>query len=262
MKSRNIGRWVVRSAVVLIGWTLQSSSAQERSNDPFTPSTALSDVGPADTNVPRTRSVTPPSTGPARRERRVEVNGSVFVDPVPSGWDLKSAIRQAAEELRDAEGDEAQAKAQTNLRDLLSKYFVDDMKRRQAELEEMASRLRKLEEQLARRRDRMQEIVDLQIKVLINEADGLGFFSSGQPSDSQPTPNAYYFYSPRPNSPPQKVVVPTPALPSEADPSSAGSPRPARVAPVAPPTERYEPPQPAATAPSPERETDDEPYAE
>jgi hypothetical protein len=116
-----------------------------------------------------------------------------------AGPDSKSAIRKAAEELRDAKGDEAKAKAEANLRELLIKYFGADMVRREKELEAMQNRLKKLQEQLAKRDDKMQEIVDLQIKVLANEAEGLGFFS-GDPSPSglpRAPQNPYYFYSPR-----------------------------------------------------------------
>jgi hypothetical protein len=98
--------------------------------------------------------------------------------------DAVSAMRTAAAKLRDAEGDEAKSKAEEQLRELLNKYFEDDMKRRQAELKEMESRLRKLHEQLERRAEKMDEIIDLQVKVLVNQADGLGFFSESDPKRS------------------------------------------------------------------------------
>jgi hypothetical protein len=89
------------------------------------------------------------------------------------------AIHQAAEELRDAEGDEAKANAEKKLRNVLTEYFNKDMEQRQKSLEQMQARLEKLKGQLERRRAKEDEIVDLQIKVLINEVEGLGFFSGG-----------------------------------------------------------------------------------
>jgi hypothetical protein len=44
-------------------------------------------------------------------------------------------------------------------------------------LEGIAARLQKLQAQLDRRREKKQEIIDLQVKLAVNEAEGLGFFS-------------------------------------------------------------------------------------
>jgi hypothetical protein len=87
------------------------------------------------------------------------------------------ALRQAAEALRDAEGDEAKADAESKLRELLADYFDEDMERRAAELEQIEQRVSTLREQLERRGNHKPEIIDLQVKVLVNEAEGLGFFS-------------------------------------------------------------------------------------
>jgi hypothetical protein len=96
--------------------------------------------------------------------------------------DPRSAIRQAAEALRDAEGDDAKADAETTLRGLLADYFDEDMVRRVAELEDIEKRVRTLRSQLQRRGNHKPEIIDLQVKVLVNEADGLGFFTNAEPS--------------------------------------------------------------------------------
>lgn len=52
------------------------------------------------------------------------------------------------------------------------------MVRREAEVTKVEQRLAKLRELLERRRTKKQEIVELQTKVVINEADGLGFYES------------------------------------------------------------------------------------
>jgi hypothetical protein len=142
---------------------------------------------------------------------------------VPDG--SREAIHQATEKLRDAGSDAEREKAQGELRRLLAEYFDKDMKRRKTELDEMEKRLSKLRDQLARRHSKMDEIVDLQIKVLINEADGMGFFSGEPQSDlklasplERMKKDQRYFYSPRtveavivPGSPPPPVPTAPPA---------------------------------------------------
>lgn len=91
--------------------------------------------------------------------------------------DMMSKIRQAAEELRDAD-DDAQADAEAKLRQMLSQYFDQDMERRAADLRDIEKRVGQLQRQLEKRGNHKPEIIDLQVKVLVNEAEGLGFFSN------------------------------------------------------------------------------------
>jgi hypothetical protein len=173
---------------------------------------------------------------------------------------LGPEFAKAVEALREAEDDQSKSKAEDHLRDLLTEYFGEDMKRREAELKEMAKRLKKLEEQLELRNEKMDEIVDLQMKVLVNQAEGLGFFSNGPSSDSQPSQNFYWYHPPRPTivaQPPVAPIIP-PSAPVPAEAPTA--PRPARAAPVAPPTERYVPPEPTIEA-APQVEGDNDPAA-
>jgi hypothetical protein len=97
------------------------------------------------------------------------------------GPDAMSAIRLAADELNQAEEGEAKAEAEAKLRELLSAYFDEDMNRRADELEDIEERLRQLRSQLERRGNHKPDIIDLQVKVLVNEAAGLGFFSDNGP---------------------------------------------------------------------------------
>lgn len=89
-------------------------------------------------------------------------------------------INEQAAKYRDAEGEEDKATALSNLNEVIEKCFEDDMKVREQELTSIEQRLNKLRAQLDRRRAKKQEIVDLQVKVAINEADGLGFFSDAK----------------------------------------------------------------------------------
>jgi hypothetical protein len=101
------------------------------------------------------------------------------------------AIREAAEALSAAEDDEAKDEAQEKLSGLLNEYFEEDMKRREEELASVEKRVRQLRELLERRRDKKDDIIELQTNVLRNEADGLGFFSGegpgGLPGRPHPT---------------------------------------------------------------------------
>lgn len=225
MTSQKINCWIVSGSVLLVGIGLQSSSAQKPTrNDPYGPrGEVVIDGYRVDPNSPPRY---PDGT------------------PVISWAGSKSAIRIAAEELRDAKDDEAKSKAEENLRGLLRNYFGEDMARREKELEAMQNRLKKLQEQLAKRRDKMQEIVDLQIKVLTNEADGLGFFS-GDPSPSVLPPaletavvRPYYFYSPRNAEEGRATIQPAPMpAPTAPIPGATPDPTPDTEAPT-PPSER------------------------
>jgi len=108
---------------------------------------------------------------------------------------VEQKIRQAAVKVRDAQDAAAKSAATAELAKLLDEHFEADMRVRQQELAGIVARLEKLKAQLDRRRAKKQEIVDLQLKVALNEAEGLGFYSQpmsnfntgGRPSIFVPT---------------------------------------------------------------------------
>lgn len=77
---------------------------------------------------------------------------------------------------------EAQKKVELTkqLEAAVAEGFDEDMKVREGELSKLEERLNKLRAQLDRRRKAKSEIIQLEVKVLVNEAAGLGF--SGGPS--------------------------------------------------------------------------------
>ena len=91
--------------------------------------------------------------------------------------ELDAQIRQAAAQVRDAKDDAARAAATADLTKLMDQYFEADIRVREQELADIQARLEKLRAQLDRRRQKKSEIIDLQVKVATNEADGLGFYS-------------------------------------------------------------------------------------
>jgi hypothetical protein len=86
------------------------------------------------------------------------------------------AIRFAALTVRDAKGDDEKSAAQKKLNEALSKYFDEDMVQREKELKQVEERVAKLHDLLDRRRSSKQEIIDLEAKVALNQANGLGFY--------------------------------------------------------------------------------------
>jgi hypothetical protein len=113
-----------------------------------------------------------------------------------SGKDsLEAQIREAVEQFRSAEG-EAKTAAQQKLKELLEQYVDRDLQRREAEVADVEGQVKKLREQLDRRLAKRRELIDLQMKLVENEAEGLGFFSS--PAATQPNPPAIYDWFGRP----------------------------------------------------------------
>ena len=91
--------------------------------------------------------------------------------------------------LKKATTDEERAKAKTKAREVMSKYFDQELKRREQELETIEARVKKLREHFEKRRSSKEGILDLQLKIIEHEADGLGFLSS---SDSTVNPGALF----------------------------------------------------------------------
>jgi hypothetical protein len=84
-------------------------------------------------------------------------------------------IEQLAGQLREAGDDNKKAYLTAKLKEAVEASFEQDMKDREAELSKVEARLNKLRTQLERRKKAKSEIVQLEVKVLVNEAEGLGF---------------------------------------------------------------------------------------
>jgi hypothetical protein len=115
--------------------------------------------------------------------------GGYLEEMVPSGRKIsfreanRSNIRRLTEELREAGGEKKKAEITKQLESVIGDVFDMDMKGREAELSKLEARLKKLREQLDRRRQARSEIIQLEVKVLVNEAAGLGFSSQGRSGD-------------------------------------------------------------------------------
>jgi hypothetical protein len=98
---------------------------------------------------------------------------------------LQSAI-EAFLQAKESENTEAQAEARKQLATTIENYFDADLQRRQQELEQVEMRVRKLRAQLEQRRAKKQELVDLQMQVILNEADGMRFFGNSGSRGNSP----------------------------------------------------------------------------
>jgi hypothetical protein len=78
-----------------------------------------------------------------------------------------------------ADAKEEQKQLKDQLRDTLAKQFDVQRQRRELELQRIDERVQKLREQIKKRNDARQTIIDRRFEQLISEADGLGW---GQPT--------------------------------------------------------------------------------
>lgn len=175
---------------------------------------------------------------PPRPEKVKLVERSIAADP----WALRAeaavqidphqptpAIEQAAAKVRDADGEEAKRDARRELAELLDKYFEEDMQRRDEELKRIEERVKKLHALMSKRAAKKKEIIELQMKVLENQADGLGFFSNGIAPDRYGGPygRGYggTFIQPRVNFAPHPASEPEPAQPPRKPPEPPSADR-------------------------------------
>jgi hypothetical protein len=127
---------------------------------------------------------------------------------------VQDQIRRAVAAIRDAPNEAQKSRETKILNDLLNEYFETDTQRRESELVQIEERVKKLREQLDLRRQKKQEIIDLQMKVALNEADGLGFFSSPSDSQSRYAPFLQAIEPPSLTVPPGSRDIPLPPAPA------------------------------------------------
>jgi hypothetical protein len=85
------------------------------------------------------------------------------------------AMDQAVDKLKSAKNDAEKTSATKEISQLLEKSFQHDMERRETQISEIEARVKKLREQIEKRKKAKDEIISLHLKTIVNEADGLGF---------------------------------------------------------------------------------------
>jgi hypothetical protein len=86
-------------------------------------------------------------------------------------------IGELMNQLRHSDDSAKKADLMKQLETAVTKFFDEDLKSRETDLAKLEERLNKLRTQLDRRRTAKAEIIQLQLKVLANDAEGLGFSS-------------------------------------------------------------------------------------
>ena len=87
---------------------------------------------------------------------------------------LQLQTRVLAHQLRTAD-ESQQATVTRAMRKVLGELFERRMKQRESHLQQLEDRLTKLRAQFKRQLDAKNEVIDLRVKTLINEAQGIGF---------------------------------------------------------------------------------------
>ncbi len=109
------------------------------------------------------------------RDTTRDGRGSFYEEKEPDFPAERTRIQQLMIELGEATDDAKKQDLIKQLATAVTANFEEDMTSREAELTKLEERLAKLRAQLDRRRKAQGEIIQLQLKVMINEADGLGF---------------------------------------------------------------------------------------
>lgn len=133
-----------------------------------------------------------------------------------------SDIRRGVKQYQDAKTDDEKKQGETTISNALSKYFELDMQNREEEIREIEERVKKLRAQLETRREAKDQLIELQLKVLINEANGLGFYrQSPLPNAQTGIPGVPIYTSPPVTYAPGRIPLSTPMTP--AHPGEAGT---------------------------------------
>jgi hypothetical protein len=106
---------------------------------------------------------------------------TVQADPSPRNQyraDAHGPIFTAVAAVRDAKSEAEMENASRKLTEMLQESFDNDVVEREKEINKLEERVAKLRDIVQRRRKERAGIIDLQIKVVVNEAKGLRFKSN------------------------------------------------------------------------------------
>lgn len=85
------------------------------------------------------------------------------------------SLRQAIGKLKSAKNDAEKTALTKQISQLLDKSFERDLQRREKEISDVEVRIKKLRDQIEKRKKAKDDIISLRLKTIVNEADGLGF---------------------------------------------------------------------------------------
>jgi hypothetical protein len=131
---------------------------------------------------------TPPAGWPNEAQFRTPGEPPVVYRPTANQHRIDDAMKN----LRGAKTDADKQAAKDTLKQLLAGVFDEDMQVRDKQATEIEVRVKKLRQQYQERLKVRDEIIELQIKLLENEAAGLGFNTGAAPAPPVP----YYAVAP------------------------------------------------------------------
>jgi hypothetical protein len=85
------------------------------------------------------------------------------------------ALDQALSKLKSGKNDAEKESAKKDLSQALDKLFQRDLEQREHQVTEIEARVKKLRDQIEKRKAAKAEILSLHLKTIINESEGLGF---------------------------------------------------------------------------------------
>jgi hypothetical protein len=85
------------------------------------------------------------------------------------------ALHQAVDKLKSAKSDAEKTSATKEISQLLEKLFQRDLEHREHQVTEIEARVKKLRDQIEKRKKAKDDILTLHLKTIINESEGLGF---------------------------------------------------------------------------------------
>lgn len=110
--------------------------------------------------------------------------GSLTMDPRQKA---ERNLRSVLEKLKNAKTDKDRQTAAKDLKSALDIYFSADLKVREQEIGGIQKRVENLDKLIDRRRKAREEIISLQLELLTDEADGLGFSARAHPAQLDST---------------------------------------------------------------------------
>jgi hypothetical protein len=131
------------------------------------------------------------------------------------------AFHQAVEKLKSAKNDADKTNATNEISKLLEKSFQRDLERRERQVAEVEARVKKLRDQIEKRKKAKDDILNLRLKTIVNEADGLGF-PGGIEADSDsfsPRPKAFRMLEAPHDFDFSPLQAPAPPAPPSGDPN-------------------------------------------
>jgi hypothetical protein len=158
---------VLSLTLIAITLPLSRSSAQEPAE------------APAPDQQPRTRSIQ--VTSPAGRS---DLFGAVQNFNIARHGDPEQMgqFRKAMEAYKSAESESDKALAKKELHGLLVEQYDNSLTRYEEHLNELEKKIATMREQLSRRRDARDEMVELKLQMVVSEAEGLGWPDDGTPN--------------------------------------------------------------------------------